>query len=117
MYMYMYMYALCAYARRKVIYMSRLGEDGFPVPARKGKGGKETFICICPICMSADASMKVAKTGNWNIRCYTCKTMIYLNDVTSINLFRGLQGFLSADPEHQVRHTAGLLAYAPDEGQ
>ena len=97
--------------------MEIIGEDGFPVPLQKNQQDKGTYMCICPICMSANAQMKVAKTGNWNVRCYNCKMLMYLNDITSINLFRGLQTFLNADPEHQVRHTTGLVAHAPDEGQ
>jgi hypothetical protein len=95
--------------------MEIIGDDGFPIPSKK-KEGNGSYMCVCPICMNGDATMKVAKTGNWNVRCYNCKTLMYLNDVISINLFRGLQAFLNADPEHQVRHTAGLIAHAPDEG-
>ena len=96
--------------------MEIIGSDGFPVPQEK-KQAKGTYICICPICMSGDASMKVARTGNWNVRCYSCKTLMYLNSPTSINLFRGLQSFLNADPQHQVAHTAGIVSYAPNEGE
>jgi hypothetical protein len=96
--------------------MEMIGDDGFPIPSRK-KLTDDSFTCVCPICMSGDATMKVAKTGNWNIRCHNCKILLYLNSVTSINLFRGLQSFLNEDPEHQVRHTAGLIAHAPDEGK
>lgn len=99
--------------------MEIIGDDGFPIPKQiiENKQKRGTFMCVCPICMSGDATMRVAKTGNWNVRCYNCKTLMYLNDVTSINLFRGLQSFLNADPDHQVRHTAGIVAHAPDEGQ
>lgn len=115
MYMYMYMYT-CARTREDPYVMEIIGKDGFPIPSQNfSKPG--TYMCVCPICICADASMKVAKTGNWNVRCYNCKTLMYLNDVTSINLFRGLQAFLNADPEHQVRHTAGIVMHAPDEGQ
>ena len=34
-----------------------------------------------------------------------------------MNLFRGFQSFLEADPQHQVAHTAGIIQHAPDEGQ
>jgi hypothetical protein len=93
--------------------MEILGEDGFPIPQPKRT---DRFLCVCAICMGADANMKVAKNGNWIVRCPTCKTILYLNDLTSINLFRGLQAFLNADPEHQVRHTTGIVAHAPDAG-
>ena len=94
--------------------MSVIGEDGFPIP--KVKNAKERYTVICPICMGANANMKVAKNGNWIIRCPTCVSQLYLNDSVSINLFRGLQRFLNDNPEHQVAHTAGLISYAPDEG-
>lgn len=112
--MYMYMYTRARERTKKL--MEIIGEDGFPIPSKK-KTENGSYVCVCPICMSADGVMKVAKTGNWNVRCYNCKTLMYLNSVTSINLFRGLQAFLNHDPEHQVRHTAGLVAYAPNEGE
>jgi len=94
--------------------MEILGEDGFPIPQAKKT---DRFMCLCPICIGADANMKVAKSGNWIVRCPTCKTVLYLNDLTSINLFRGMQAFMNADPDHQVRHTAGIVSYAPNSGE
>ena len=92
-----------------------IGEDGYPIPKFDQKL-KNKFICICPICVGANANLSVAKTGNWIVRCPSCSIILYLNDLTSINLFRGLQQFLDANPEHQVAHTAGIVQYAPDEG-
>lgn len=94
--------------------MTMIGDDGFPIP-QKVKS-KERFTSICPICIGANANMSVAKNGNWIVRCPTCACIIYLNDTTSINLFRGLQAFFSKDPHHQVMHTAGIIQHAPDEG-
>jgi len=112
-YVYVYVYA---HAREEEVQvMEIIGEDGFPIPEKK-TDRKGSFICICAICMGANATMKVAKTGNWIVRCYNCKTLMYLNDVTSINLFRGLQTFLEQNPEHQITHTTGILTHAPDEG-
>jgi hypothetical protein len=91
-----------------------VGDDGYPVP--EVKKTRERFACICPICVGATANMSVAKSGNWIIRCPACTSIIYLNDVTSINLFRGLQRFLDAEPDHQLRHATGIVGYAPDEG-
>jgi hypothetical protein len=67
--------------------------------------------------MGASANMKVAKSGNWIVRCPLCSTIIYLNDITSINLFRGLQKFLNDNPEHQVAHTTGIVTHAPMDGE
>ena len=93
----------------------RLGRDGYPVPHTTKP--KSSFSCVCPICMGADSTISVTKTGNWIVRCPSCCIVMYLNDVMSINLFRGLQKFLDEEPEHQVRHTSGILRHAPDEGQ
>jgi len=95
--------------------MNIIGKDGFPIP--DVKKDLDRYTCVCPICMGANANMKVAKTGNWIVRCPSCSIILYLNDSISINLFRGLQTFLNNNPEHQVAHTTGLIAHAPDEGQ
>lgn len=92
-----------------------IGDDGYPIPQTTLKA-QEKFICICPICIGANARMSVAKTGNWIVRCASCSIILYLNDITSMNLFRGLQSFLEADPQHQVTHTTGIIQHAPDEG-
>ena len=94
--------------------MTAIGKDGFPIPNKTNL--KEKFTCICPICIGANANMSVAKSGNWIVRCPTCQCILYLNDTTSINLFRGLQAFLNSNPEHQVAHTTGIIVNAPDEG-
>ena len=93
--------------------MALLGNDGFPVPVKKDRN---KYTCVCPICIGANASLSTTKTGSWIVRCPACSIILYLNDITSINLFRGLQKFLNEDPDHQVRHTAGIVSYAPDEG-
>ena len=93
-----------------------IGDDGYPIPQATLKA-QDKFICICPICVGANARMSVAKTGNWIVRCGSCSIILYLNDLTSMNLFRGLQSFLEADPQHQVAHTAGIIQHAPDEGR
>ncbi|MHA1961405.1 MAG: hypothetical protein ACW99U_14380 [Candidatus Thorarchaeota archaeon] len=92
----------------------RLAEDGFPVPVVNRL--KTSYSCICPICTSADATMKVSKSGNWVVRCPRCVIILYLNDVTSINLFRGLQSYFATEPAAQVGHAAKLVEFAPDEG-
>lgn len=92
-----------------------IGNDGYPIP--NPAKVKDKFACICPICIGATASMSVAKTGNWIVRCPNCSIILYLNDTTSINLFRGFQQFLDNSPEHQMAHTTGIIQYAPNEGE
>jgi hypothetical protein len=92
----------------------RLGDDGYPVPEKPNNG---TFKCSCPICMDGGANLSISKKNNWIVRCPTCSIILYLNSITSINLFRGLQRFIDVDPEHQVKHTAGIVRYAPDIGK
>ena len=41
-----------------------IGDDGYPIPQAPLKA-QDKFICICPICVGANARMSVAKTGNW----------------------------------------------------
>lgn len=94
--------------------MALIGDDGYPIPEKVKV--KDRFAAICPICIGATASMSVAKNGNWIVRCPSCACILYLNDTTSINLFRGLQRFLDESPDHQVAHTAGIIQHAPDEG-
>jgi|DEB0MinimDraft_10_1074344.scaffolds.fasta_scaffold227016_1 hypothetical protein len=101
--------------RTKRKLMDILGGDGFPIP--NVKKTKDRYTVICPICMGAHATMKVARNGNWIIRCPSCVSQLYLNDTVSINLFRGLQTFLNDNPEHQVAHTTGLIKYAPQDGE
>ena len=93
-----------------------IGEDGFPVPQKTAKK-LNRFSCICPICMSADATVKLAKSVNYIVRCPTCCINLYLNDSVSINLFRGMQRFYSANPEAQVEYTANIVSYAPLDGE
>jgi len=92
-----------------------IGDDGYPIPQVNRQ--KDRFACICPICIGATANMSIAKSGNWVVRCPSCTMILYLNDVTSINLFRGLQKLFTANPEHQIAHATGIVQHAPDEGK
>ena len=61
-----------------------IGDDGYPIPQPTLKA-QDKFICICPICVGANARMSVAKTGNWIVRCGSCSIILYLNDLTSMD--------------------------------
>jgi len=91
----------------------RLGADGYPVPEVQVR---DSFKVTCPICVSGDASMRVAKNKNWIVLCPACLSILYLNSVQSINLFRGFQSMINNDPEYQVEHTRRIVESAPDWG-
>lgn len=93
----------------------KIGPDGFPVP--KVKQVSDRYACICPICTSGNATMKVAKNGNWLVRCPSCVLMLYLNETTSINLFRGIQRVFNENPEFQMNFAAQVVAKAPVDGE
>jgi len=94
---------------------ANLGPDGFPIPQVKKL--TDRFACVCPICTSGNATMKVAKNGNWLVRCPSCVIHLYLNDTISINLFRGLQRVFNEDPAFQVAFAAKVVSKAPSEGE
>ena len=91
----------------------RLGADGYPIPEVKLK---DAYKVTCPICISGDANMSVAKNENWIIRCPSCLITLYLNSVQSINLFRGFQKMINSDAAYQVEHTKRIVDNAPDWG-
>lgn len=93
----------------------KIGPDGFPVP--QVKQARDRYSCVCPICTSGLATMKVAKNGNWLIRCPSCVILLYLNETTSINLFRGIQRVFNEDPDFQVAFAAKVVSKAPSEGE
>ena len=93
----------------------KIGPDGFPVP--KVKQVSDRYACICPICTSGNATMKVAKNGNWLVRCPSCVLMLYLNETTSINLFRGIQRVFNENPEFQMNFATQVVAKAPVDGE
>ena len=90
-----------------------LGKDGYPIPQTKDR---HTFKATCPICIDGNTNIKIAKNGNWVVKCPSCSIILYLNSVTSINLFRGLQSLLNDNPEYQVMHAANVVKNAPDYG-
>ena len=92
-----------------------MGKDGFPIP-KPNQQMLNRYTCLCPVCIGANATMTVAKNANWVVRCPTCQIILYLNDITSMNLFRGFQKFFDNDPEHQVAHTAGIIKYEVKKG-
>jgi len=92
-----------------------IGKDGFPIPDSTQRK-TDKYICICPICVGANAFAKSIKNGNWQVKCANCMTVMFLNSATSINLFRGMQKLFNSDPQHQIKHTEGIVGYAPSEG-
>jgi hypothetical protein len=91
-----------------------LGRDGYPVPQSKDR---KVFKATCPVCIDGNANIRVSKSGNWIVKCGNCSVILYLNSITSINLFRGLQSLLDAYPEYQVSHVANIVRHAPDYGE
>ena len=91
-----------------------LGSDGYPRPMNTQK---QSYKVTCCVCISGDAAMDVTKKQNWVIRCRACNCIIYLNSPSSINLFRGFQTLLNADPAYQITHTRKIVENAPDAGQ